>query len=97
MSGETEQRLDIWLWRARWVKSRSDAVYLISEKGVRIDRAGLVRKTNKPGAGVMINDVLTFRKGSEIKTIRVLGFPDRRGPAPEAETFYEFVDPEKSY
>lgn len=97
MSDTGDQRLDIWLWRARWFKNRSDAAYLISNKGVRIDRTGMVRKTTKPGATVMIDDVLTFRKGSEIKTVRVLGFPERRGPAPEAREFYEFVDPEKTY
>lgn len=93
---ETEQRLDIWLWRARWAKARSDASYLITNKGVRIDRTGMVRKTNKPSSTVMIDDILTFRKGSEIKTVRVLGLPNRRGSAEEAKTHYEFVELEET-
>lgn len=92
MSEDTEQRLDIWLWRARWVKSRSDAVYLISNKGVRIDRTGMIRKAMKPGTTIQVDDVLTFRKGSEIKTLRVLALPHRRGPATEAQACYAFVE-----
>lgn len=92
MSEQSEQRLDIWLWRARWFKSRSDAVYMITKKGVRIDRTGLVRKCIKPGASIAIGDILIFRKGSEVKTIRVLDMPHRRGPATEAQACYELVD-----
>ena len=65
---------------------------MITKKGVRIDRTGMVRKATKPGVTVIIGDILTFRKGSEIKTLRVLGLPHRRGPAAEAQEAYEFVE-----
>ncbi len=85
---EPGQRLDIWLWRARFFKTRPEAAKLVSDKGVRIDRTGMVRKSNKPGASVQIGDVLTFRKAGEVRTVRILGLPERRGPASEAQAHY---------
>ena len=91
---ETEQRLDIWLWRARFFKMRAEAAKAVSQKGVRIDRTGLVRKSQKPGATVCEGDVLTFRARGQVLAIRVLGLPARRGPAAEAQGFYELVTEE---
>ncbi len=56
----------------------------------------MIRKTNKPSATVQVDDILTFRKGSEIKTVRVLGLPVRRGPVAEAQSHYEFVVAEET-
>lgn len=88
---ETEQRLDIWLWRTRFFKMRADAAKSVSKKGVRIDRTGMVRKTTKPGAVVAIGDILVFRKQTEVLSVRVLALPERRGPASEAQLCYEAV------
>ena len=57
--GEPGQRLDIWLWRARFFATRPAAN--LSAISVHIDRTGMV-EINKPGASVQIGDVLTFRK-----------------------------------
>ena len=86
---ETEQRLDIWLWRTRFFKTRGDAAKGIASKGVRIDRTGMVRKASKPGTTIMPGDVLTFRNHGEIAIIQVIALPHRRGPASEAQTCYE--------
>ncbi|MDF1679530.1 MULTISPECIES: S4 domain-containing protein [Ponticaulis] len=91
---ETEQRLDIWLWRARFFKMRADAAKAVSQKGVRIDRTGMIRKSQKPGATVCEGDILTFRARGQVLTVRVLGLPLRRGPAAEAQGFYESVSEE---
>ncbi len=91
---EAEQRLDIWLWRARFFKMRSDAAEAISKKGVRIDRTGMVRKVTKPGVTVCSGDVLSFRKGKDVITLRVVALPERRGPAPEAQSHYEILETE---
>lgn len=91
MSDTEDQRLDIWLWRARFFKMRSDAAKAITSKGVRIDRTGLVRKTSKPGAVIAVGDILVFRKGAELVSLRILALPDRRGPASEAQLCYEAV------
>ena len=68
---------------------RADAAKAVSQKGVRIDRTGMVRKSQKPGATVCEGDVLTFRARGQVLTVRVLGLPARRGPAAEAQGFYE--------
>ncbi|WP_293612070.1 RNA-binding S4 domain-containing protein [Ponticaulis sp.] len=91
---ETEQRLDIWLWRTRFFKMRADAAKAVSQKGVRIDRTGMVRKSQKPGATVCEGDVLTFRARGQVLTVRVLGLPARRGPAAEAQGFYDTLTEE---
>ena len=64
----------------------------MSGRGVRIDRSGLVRKATKPGVTIMVGDILTFRKGSDVVSVRVLDLPGRRGPASEAQACYEPAD-----
>lgn len=91
MEGE-DQRLDIWLWRTRFFKTRAIAAEAISKRGVRIDRTGLVRKSTKPGASITVGDILTFRKGSDVISLRVLELPGRRGPASEAQACYQIAD-----
>ena len=91
---DTEQRLDIWLWRTRFFKMRADAAKTVSQKGVRIDRAGMIRKTETPGATIVPDDILIFRSRGEVITVRVLGLPARRGPASEAVEFYERLSEE---
>lgn len=92
---ETESvRLDIWLWRARFFKTRTLSAEAVTKRGVRIDRTGQVRKTVKPGAGVCAGDVLTLRLGHHIKTIEIIGLGVRRGPPAEARELYREVDPD---
>lgn len=81
-------RLDVWLWRARFYKTRSLSSSEISRRGVRITRAGLTRRTSKPGAGIRVGDVVTFGKSVHIRTVEVLGLGTRRGPASEAAELY---------
>lgn len=51
----------------------------------------MVRKTTKPGAVICVGDILVFRKGSELISLRILALPERRGPASEAQLCYEAV------
>jgi ribosome-associated heat shock protein Hsp15 len=37
--------------------------------------------------------VLTFVQGNHIRIVRVSGIPERRGPALEAQLFYDDLDP----
>ncbi|MBI3451409.1 MAG: RNA-binding S4 domain-containing protein [Rhodospirillales bacterium] len=79
------QRLDKWLWCARFFRSRSLAARLCNEGRLRI--AGrVVAKAHyalKPG------DVLTFPYGTDIRVVRVATLAKRRGPAAEARGLYE--------
>ena len=81
-------RVDIWLWRARFFKTRALATDYVSRKGVRITRHGQTRKTSKAGQRISPGDVLTFYKAKTIETVEVLDVGERRGPAAEAAGLY---------
>ena len=83
------QRLDKWLWFARFFKSRTLAAKLCEEERIRVNRA-LIAKAHQP---VRVGDVLTFPQARQIRVVRVLGLGARRGPAEEARTLYEDLDP----
>ena len=79
------QRVDKWLWFARFAKSRSLAARLVTDgfvrlNGVRIDTAA---------KSVICGDVLTVAALHGTATVRVLDLGDRRGPAVEARLLYE--------
>lgn len=82
-------RLDVWLWRARFFKTRALAGKVVSKKGVRLTRFGQTRRTAKPGAGVAVGDILTFTKGTHIEVVEILDLGARRGPASEAQGLYQ--------
>ena len=83
------QRLDKWLWFARFAKSRTLAARLCADGRVRINRA----VAGKPSATVRPGDVLTFPQGPHIRVVRILQPGARRGPAEEARTLYEDLAP----
>lgn len=89
MSDES-QRLDKWLWHTRFFKSRAIASKLCAGSKVRVNRSVVAKAHYQVRAG----DILTFPQARAIRVIRVLGFPERRGPASEARTFYEDLDEE---
>ena len=88
-----ELRVDIWLWRARFFKTRALATDYVSRKGIRVTRYGQTRKSDKAGLRVSAGDVLTFYKAKSIETIEVLDIGERRGPASEAQTLYRRIAP----
>jgi ribosome-associated heat shock protein Hsp15 len=83
------QRLDRWLWAARFFRSRSAATRLCTGIGVRVNR----RKTLKPAHSLRIGDVLTFPQGGVIRVVRVLGLALQRGGYAEARQLYEELSP----
>ena len=88
-SGAT--RLDVWLWRARFFKTRALATDFVSRKGIRLTRHGDTRKVTKPGARICPGDIVTFYKAKNLETIEVIAEGERRGPAVEAATLYRRV------
>jgi len=82
-------RLDIWLWRARFYKTRSLSSAHITKRGVRLTRHGQTRKVKKPGTNVMPGDIVTFGRSVHIRTVEVLQIGTRRGPAIEAAALYQ--------
>ncbi|MFP4405704.1 RNA-binding S4 domain-containing protein [Rhodosalinus sp.] len=83
------QRLDKWLWQARFFRTRSLAAREIAAGHCRVNGA----RVTKPAAAVGAGDVLTFVQARRVRVVRVTGLPDRRGPAPEAQAHYEDFEP----
>ena len=79
------QRLDKWLWCARFMKARSDCARLVAGGMIRINR----QPTDKPHARLRPGDVVTLPLRGDVRVIRVLALASRRGPAPEARLLYE--------
>ena len=90
MMGEGEsQRLDKWLWYARFFKTRSLATRVCTKGRIRVN-GKVVRKAHH---GLRPGDVLTFPQGRDIRVVRVLDPGSRRGPAPEAQVLYDDLEP----
>jgi len=89
MSEAGAQRLDKWLWCARFFKSRGLANKMLGAGRLRLS-GKVVTKTHQL---VRAGDVLTFPQGPHIRVVKVLFLAERRGPAPEAQTLYEDLAP----
>ena len=85
-------RLDIWLWRARFFRTRGLATDHVKRKGARLSRAGQTRRTDKPGTAISVGDVVTFGRGEHIRTVEILALGMRRGPAEEAQALYRLLE-----
>ena len=81
-------RIDVWLWRARFFKTRSLAARVVEEGGVRLVRGQSRAPVDKPSRPVRCGDVLTFAQGPKWVAVRVEALGERRGPAPEAQGLY---------
>lgn len=88
MDEPESQRLDAWLWRARFFKTRALATAVVGKRRVRINGA----RTAKASRQVRQGDVLTFPQAGDIRVVRVLGFAERRGPARDARLLYEVIE-----
>ena len=85
-------RVDVWLWRARFFKTRSLAARIVEEGGIRLSRGGARTPVDKPSRGVHRGDVLTFAQGPQWLAVRVRSLGARRGPAAEARGLYSILD-----
>lgn len=85
---EARQRLDVWLYQARFLKSRALAARFISDGQVRLERAGLIARVDKPASLVQPGDILTLALAGRIVRVEIRGLGVRRGPAAEAQQLY---------
>lgn len=76
-------RLDLWLWAARFYKTRALAKHAI-ETG-KVDVGG---QRAKPSRSVRIGDALIVQRGEERFEVEIAGLSDVRGPASIAQTLY---------
>jgi len=82
-------RVDKWLWHARFFKSRTLAAKFVAGGKLRVNGTAI----SKAHYSLKPDDVLTFPLGPHIRLIKVLLLGTRRGPATEARTLYEDLDP----
>jgi ribosome-associated heat shock protein Hsp15 len=85
-------RIDVWLWRARVFKTRSQAAQFIEAGRLRRTRAGVEQRLDKASRSVRADDVLVFAQGGRIWTLRVTALGVRRGPPQEARALYSALD-----
>jgi ribosome-associated heat shock protein Hsp15 len=77
-------RIDVWLWAARFYKTRSLAKQAIENGKVEI--AGQRAKASRQ---VHVDEAMTIVRGEERFEIHVRGLSDTRGPAKVAQALYE--------
>lgn len=77
-------RLDVWLWAARFYKTRGLARQAVETGKVDIDGA----RAAKPARAVKVGDAMSVRRGEEVFEIVVAGLSDTRGPASTAQALY---------
>ena len=80
-------RLDRFLFFIRLLKSRTLAQALIEQGSIRIDG----KRVTKTSEDVHVGSVISLPLHGEVRVLRVLAMPARRGPASEARTCYEEV------
>lgn len=87
MSAQESVRIDVWLWRARFFKTRSLATEAVDGGKVDVNGARV-----KPAKLVGPGDEVRVRVGAQLFTVRVTDTAERRGSATVAATLYQETD-----
>ena len=78
------QRIDKWLWHARMVRTRSAAAALVAAGHVRLNGQRVLAASQPVRGG----DVVTLALDRSVRLVKVTGFAEWRGGAPEARALY---------
>jgi len=84
-------RIDLWLWRARFVKTRGLAAALVERGAVRLTHQGRETRLDKPSRCVHVGDLLTFAQDGRVTSLTVDAIGERRGPPEEARALYSLI------
>ncbi|MEM6666866.1 MAG: S4 domain-containing protein [Pseudomonadota bacterium] len=84
MSDAPTQRLDRWIWHARFAKTRAVAQGMISKGRIRVNKT----KVTKPGYPVGPGDVLTISRSGWVDVVTIEDVAEKRGSATVAATLY---------
>lgn len=76
-------RADVWLWAARFFKTRS-----LAKQAIEGGKVKLNEETCKPAKLVSVDDTLEVHRGEERFICVVAALSLKRGPAPEARKLY---------
>jgi len=80
-------RLDLWLWAARFFKTRA-----LAKQAIETGKVDIGGQRAKPSRAVRLGDGLRIARGEEHFDIVVAGLSDMRGPAPVARALYTESD-----
>lgn len=80
-------RFDLWLWAARFFKTRA-----LAKQAIEAGRARVDGNACKPSRAIRIGDRLQVERGEERFEIEVRGLSEKRGPAPAAQALYHEDD-----
>jgi ribosome-associated heat shock protein Hsp15 len=90
-TARAEVRLDIWLWAARFFRTRALAKQAIG--GGKVEANGVTPKSSK---AVHVGDRLKIARGEDSFEVDVLGLSGTRGPASVAQTMYRETETGRS-
>ncbi|MDC7805640.1 RNA-binding S4 domain-containing protein [Luteimonas sp BLCC-B24] len=76
-------RLDLWLWAARFFKTRA-----LAKQAIDTGKVEVGGQRAKPARAIRIGDALRVARGEERFEIAVTGLSETRGPASVAQTLY---------
>ena len=76
-------RLDLWLWAARFYKTRS-----LARQAVDTGKVEIGGQRAKPARNVRVGDALRIVRGEETFEIQARSLSGNRGPASVAQTLY---------
>lgn len=83
MTELTSERIDKWLWAARFFKTRS-----LAQEAVELGRVKLNGERVKPAKEVKLSDKLEIHRSEDVYEVLVAGFNLQRGPASVARELY---------
>lgn len=89
-------RVDLWLWRARFARTRGLAADLVERGAVRLTHHGKQVRLDKPSRVVHPGDELTFALDGRVTAVRIEALGERRGPPAEARALYVALGEESS-
>jgi ATP-dependent RNA helicase SUPV3L1/SUV3 len=85
-------RIDVWLWRARFAKTRALAAKRVADGEVRLIRRGTETVVDKASRSVRPGDGLALTFGGRRTALTISALGERRGPASEARELYKPVE-----
>ncbi|MCW6028574.1 RNA-binding S4 domain-containing protein [Stenotrophomonas rhizophila] len=76
-------RLDVWLWAARFYRTRS-----LAKQAVETGKVDVAGQRPKSSRAVRVGEALQISRGDEVFEVEVRGLSEMRGPAPVAQQLY---------
>lgn len=77
-------RLDVWLWAARFFRTRS-----LTKQAVETGKVDVAGQRAKSSRAIRVGESVQVTRGEETFDLVVSALSDTRGPAPVAQALYE--------